>query len=185
MVDEILKDCDELMKKRIGLLERDLGRVRTGRASVSLLDGIRVNYYGNPSPIQQLASLSTPDARTIIISPFEKSLIGDIERAIQIADLGAQPVNDGNVVRLSIPALNEERRKNIAKSIKKLGEEAKVAVRKVRQDANARVRKQEKVKELAEDESKKLQKSIQERTDEYIRQVDERIGKKEGEILTL
>ena len=185
MLEEIIKDCESSMVKRVEVLEKDLGRVRTGRASVTLLDGTKINYYGNPTPLNQVASVSTPDARTIIISPFEKNLISDIERAIQVADLGVQPVNDGNVVRLSIPPLNEERRKEIAKSIKKLGEEAKVSVRKVRQDANTKVKKLEKAKEIAEDDSKKIQKDIQSKTDEYIKKVDEKIEKKESEILTL
>ena len=184
MFEEIIENCEKAMGKRIETLEKDLGRVRTGRASVTLLDGTKINYYGNPT-LNQVASLSTPDARTIIISPFEKKLIGDIERAIQVADLGVQPVNDGNVVRLSIPPLNEERRKEIAKSIRKLGEEAKVAVRKTRQDSNTRVKKLEKAKELAEDDSKKLQKDIQGKTDHYIKVVDEKITKKESEIMTL
>ncbi|MCB9228406.1 MAG: ribosome recycling factor [Deltaproteobacteria bacterium] len=185
MYNEILKDCNDSMTKRLTMLDKDLGKVRTGRASVSLLDGVKVSYYGNMTALNQVASVSTPDARSIIISPFEKSLIPDISRAIQMADLGIQPVNDGHVVRLSVPPLNEERRKEIVKSIKKLGEETKISVRKIRQDTNTRVRKLEKDKELPEDESKKLQKEIQTKTDSYISQVDQKIEKKEKEILTL
>ncbi|NRA43880.1 MAG: ribosome recycling factor [Oligoflexales bacterium] len=184
-MDELVKDCQKAMDKRLEGLDRELSRVRTGRASVNLLDGVRINYYGNPTPLNQVATLSTPDARTIVISPFEKKLISDIERAIQVADLGIQPVNDGNVVRLAVPPLNEERRKEIAKSIKKLGEEAKVGIRKVRQDFNTKIKKSEKAKEIAEDDSKKLQKDIQSETDAFIKKIDERMSKKEQEILTL
>ena len=184
-MDEFIKDCQKAMDKRLEGLDRELAKVRTGRASVNLLDGVRINYYGNPTPLNQVATLSTPDARTIVISPFEKKLISDIERAIQVADLGIQPVNDGNVVRLGVPPLNEERRKEIAKSIKKLGEEAKVGIRKVRQDYNTKIKKGEKAKEIAEDDSKKLQKDIQTETDAFIKKIDERMTKKEQEILTL
>lgn len=182
---EIIVKCKELMVRRIDLFDKDLKKVRTGRASVSLLDGVKVSYYGSPTAMNQVASLSTPDARTIVIAPFEKSLISEIERSIQMANLGVQPTNDGNVIRMSIPPLNEERRKEIAKSIKKLGEEVKVSLRKIRQDSNAKVKKLEKDKEVAEDESKKLQKDIQMETDAFIKKVDERVSKKESEILSL
>ena len=146
----IIQDCENGMKKSIEALDRDLGRVRTGRASISLLDGIRVNYYGKPTPLNQVASLSTPDARSLLISPFEKSILGEIEKAIHIADIGIQPNNDGSVIRLPVPPLNEERRKEIAKSIKKMGEDAKVSIRKIRQDFNTKIKKLEKDKEVSE-----------------------------------
>jgi len=184
-MDEVLNSCESAMKKKLELFDKDLSRVRTGRASVTILDGVRVNYYGNPTPLNQVASLSTPDARTIVISPFEKKLISDIERAIQVADIGVQPTNDGNVVRLPIPPLNEERRREIAKSIKKLGEEAKIQIRKARQDSNTKVKKLEKSKEVAEDEGKRLTKDIQVMTDKYIKIVDDKVAKKEQEVLTL
>jgi ribosome recycling factor len=180
-----LSACEDKMKKRLEALEKELSRVRVGRANLNLLDGIKVSYYGSMSPLNQVASLSTPDARTIVISPFDKKVIGDIEKAIQIADVGIQPNNDGNVIRLPIPPLNQERRLEIAKSIKKHGEEAKVFIRKIRQDGNTAVKKSEKDKEIGEDESKKLQKDIQILTDKYVALVDSRIEKKEGEILTL
>ena len=184
-MSELIKDCQGSMEKRLSGFDKELSKVRTGRASVMLVDGIKVNYYGAPTPLNQVSSVSTPDARTLIISPFEKSLISEIEKSIQIADLGIQPVNDGNVVRLSVPALNEERRKQIAKSIKKLGEEAKIGIRKVRQDYNNKIKKLEKGKEIAEDESKKLQKDIQTNVDSFIKKIDEKVSKKEKEILTL
>ena len=184
-MDPLLANCEQSMQKRIDSFDKELGRVRTGRASVNLLDGIRINYYGNPTPLNQVASVSTPDARTIVIAPFEKKIISDIERAIQVADIGVQPTNDGNVVRLPIPPLNEERRKEIAKSIKKLGEDAKIGIRKQRQDSNAKIKKLEKAKELAEDDSKKQQKEVQNITDKFIKVVDEKVTKKESEIMTM
>jgi ribosome recycling factor len=177
--------CEESMKKKIEFLEKELGKVRTGRASIAIVDGIRVNYYGTPTPLNQVASVSTPDARTIVISPFEKKVLGDIEKAIQIADIGIQPNNDGNVIRLPIPPLNEERRKEIAKTVHKIGEDAKVSIRKIRQDLNAKIKKSEKDKELAEDESIRMQKEVQTFTDHFIKLVDQKVEKKSKEVLTL
>jgi ribosome recycling factor len=183
-MNPVVLKCEEDMKKKLLGLDKDLSRVRTGRASVSLLDGVKVDYYGTLTPLSQVASLSTPDARQIVISPFEKKSLSDIERAIQIAQIGIQPTNDGHVIRLPIPPLNEERRKEIAKSVKKFGEEAKVGIRKIRQDWNTQVKKMEKDKELGEDESKKLQKEIQDKTDDYIKKIDEKAAAKEKEILS-
>jgi ribosome recycling factor len=185
MLNEILKETDQLLEKRLEGLDKDLTKVRTGRASVSLLDGIKADYYGKPTLLNQMASLSTPDARTIVVAPFEKKLIGDVERAIHMADIGIQPSNDGNVIRLPIPPLTEDRRKEIAKSIKKLGEETKVLLRKVRQDQNTKVKKAEKDKLLTEDESKKLQKSIQTSLDNSVKLVESKVEKKEKEIMTI
>ena len=181
----ILAECDKQMKLRVQGFEKDLTRLRTGRASVSLLDGVRVDYYGTLTPLNQVAALSTPDARTIVVAPFEKKLISAIERGIQMADVGIQPTNDGNVIRLPIPPLNEERRKELAKNVRKCGEEAKVSLRKIRQDANADVKKAEKDKALNEDERKKLQKEVQRVTDEYTKQLDDRVAKKEQEVLSM
>ena len=129
-MEEIVKKCSDDMTKRVDGLEGQLAKVRTGRASAALLDGIKVDYYGAPTPLNQVASIATPDARTIVVTPFEKKILGDIERSIHMADLGIQPNNDGNIIRVPIPPLNEERRKEIAKSIKKMGEETKVGIRK-------------------------------------------------------
>lgn len=181
----ITANCEEQMKKKVEFLEKELSRVRTGRASISILDGIRVNYYGTPTPLNQVASVSTPDARSIVISPFEKKMLVEIEKAIQIADIGIQPNNDGNVVRLPVPPLNEERRKEIVKTVHKLGEETKVGIRKIRQDINQKVKKSEKDKEMAEDESNRLQKEIQTKTDHYTKVVEAIIEKKSKEIMTL
>lgn len=179
-----ITDCKELMSKRVEHLERDLQKTRTGRASSSLLDGIRIDYYGTPTPLNQVASISTPDARTIVISPFEKKLAQDIERAIQMADIGIQPNNDGNVVRLPVPPLNEERRKKIAKEIKKIGEDSKVSIRLIRQDINKKIQKAEKAKEINKDESAEIQKQIQDCTDSFIKTIAEKVTLKEKEILS-
>ncbi|MEZ4741259.1 MAG: ribosome recycling factor [Bdellovibrionota bacterium] len=184
-MDNLLKQCKLDMEKRIKALDHDLMKVRTGKASVSIFDNVKVDYYGAPTPLNQVASLATPDARTVVITPFEKKVLGDIERAIHMADLGYQPNNDGNIIRVPIPPLTEERRKEIAKSIKKIGEEAKIGLRKIRQDLNNKVKKMEKAKEFSEDESKTCQKKIQTETDQFVKVVDERIEKKEREILSL
>lgn len=185
MSQEVIQKCETAMTKRVESLEKELLKVRTGRASVAVFDGVKVDYYGNPTPINQVASMATPDPRSIVITPFEKSLIGDIERAIQMANLGLQPTNDGNVIRIPIPPLTEERRKEIAKGIKKSGEDAKVGIRKCRQDANNSFKKLEKDKEISTDESKDLQKDVQDKTDKFIKLIDEKVAKKEEEVLKL
>jgi ribosome recycling factor len=173
------------MEKRLKAFETDLTKVRTGRASINLVDGVKVDYYGNPSPLNQVATLTTPDARTIVVAPFEKSLIGEIERAIMKADLGLQPNNDGNVVRIPIPPLTEDRRKDIVKNLKKVAEEAKVSMRQIRKDANDTVKTKQKNKELTEDDVKRFEKDIQKLTDDYVAKIDERFAKKEKEIMTV
>ena len=183
--NQLVESCKSNMGKRIDALEKELARVRTGRASVTLFDGVRVPYYGNPTPLSQVATLSTPDARTVMISPFEKTIIGDIEKAILKADLGLTPNADANVIRVPIPPLTEERRKDIVKSIKKMGEDAKVSIRQARRDANDKVKKSEKAKDLAEDASKKLQGDVQKTTDGFVSKVDEKIKAKEQEILQI
>ena len=171
------------MDKRVKAFENELARVRTGRASITLLDGIKVDYYGSPTPLNQVGTLSTPDARTIVIAPFEKKVIQDIEKAIQKADLGVQPTSDGNIVRVPIPALTEERRKDIVKNLKKMSEECKVSLRNIRRDANDLVKKSLKDKKLGEDEAKKLEGDVQKITDQFIKLVDERLAKKEQEVM--
>ena len=185
MTDDIIDECGKNMEKRLETFQRDLMKVRTGRASITLLDGIKVDYYGTPTPLNQVATLSTPDARTIVVAPFEKKLISDIERSIMKADLGIQPTNDGNIVRIPIPQLTEERRKGLVKNLKKMGEEARISIRHTRRDANELIKKKEKAKEIAEDESKKLQGEIQKQTDSYIKKVEERLEKKEAEVMTI
>lgn len=185
MSTNVVETCKQNMDKRIKALEADLLKVRTGRASISLLDGIKVDYYGTPTPLNQVGTLTTPDARTITIAPFEKKLIGEIEKAIMKADVGVQPTNDGNVVRIPIPALNEERRKDIVKNLKKTAEDAKVAIRNSRRDANEAVKKLAKDKAATEDEAKRLEADIQKHTDAYIKLVDEKLAKKELEVMKI
>ncbi len=179
----IIEECKAQMDKRLKALENDLKKVRTGRASINLLDGLKVDYYGNPTPLNQVGNLSTPDARTILIAPFEKKLIGDIEKAIMKADLNLTPNNDGNVVRIPIPQLTEDRRKDLVKSIKKIAEEAKISIRNLRRDANEKVKKQS--KDISEDDSKHLQAEIQKQTDNFIKLVDDKMAAKEKEVLTV
>lgn len=181
----LIVECKQNMEKHVKGFEGELAKVRTGRASIAMLDGIRVDYYGTMTPLNQVATLSTPDARLICIAPFEKKMIQTIEKAIQVANLGIQPTNDGNVVRLPIPALSEERRKDIVKNLQKSAETFKVSIRNERRDSNEKVKKIEKSKEVGEDESKRLQQDIQKQTDNFIKMIDERLAKKEKEVMTL
>ncbi|HKE19024.1 MAG TPA: ribosome recycling factor [Kofleriaceae bacterium] len=183
MVDDILEECEAGMKRAMDAFQRDLSRVRTGRANLSLLDGIKVDYYGTPTPLNQVASLNVADARLITIKPWEKNMIPVIEKAIRSSDLGLNPVADSELVRLPIPPLTQERRKELVKQIKKMTEEARVAVRGARRDANDMLKEAEKDGDVAEDVAKVGAKKIQDLTDKYIAQVDEVGGKKEKEIL--
>jgi ribosome recycling factor len=171
------------MKRAIEAFQRDLSRVRTGRANLSLLDGIRVDYYGTPTPLNQVASLNVADARLITIKPWEKNMIPIIEKAVRSSDLGLNPVADSELVRLPIPPLTQERRKDLVKQIKKMTEDARVAVRGARRDANDMLKEAEKDGDVTEDAAKAGSKKIQDLTDRYIEQVDEVAGKKEKEIL--
>jgi ribosome recycling factor len=173
------------MEKRLKSFDNDLLKVRTGRASIAMLDGVRVDYYGAPTPLNQIATLSTPDARTINVTPFEKKLIQDIEKAIMIADLGVTPNNDGHIVRVPIPQLTEERRKDIVKNLKKVAEDAKVGIRQVRRESNDELKKQIKDKKIAEDEGKRLEDLVQKQTDSFIKAIDERVVKKEQEVMKI
>jgi ribosome recycling factor len=170
------------MEKAIQALKKDLATLRAGRASPLLLDRIQVEYYGSQTPIQQLAAINIPDSRTLMIQPWDKTAIGSIEKAIQKSDLGLTPSNDGNTIRLTIPALTEERRTELVKTTKKFGEEAKVAIRNIRRDANDEIRKLEKV-QISEDESKRHQDEIQKLTDRYVIEVDKVLSNKEKEIM--
>jgi ribosome recycling factor len=171
------------MEQVVDRLRRDLASIRTGRASLSLLDGIQVDYYGSPAPLKQVASLAVPESRLITIQPWEPSRIQEIEKAIQVANLGLQPSNDGKLIRLSIPPLTEERRKEYVKLAKKMGEEAKVAVRTLRRDANEELKKAQKDGSMSEDAQRAEQDAIQRLTDQYVTRVDEILAKKEAEIL--
>ncbi len=181
----VVEDCKANMEKRLKSLDNDLLKVRTGRASIAMLDGVKIDYYGSLTPLNQIATLSTPDARTINVTPFEKKLIQDIEKAIMIADLGVTPNNDGHVVRVPIPQLTEERRKDIVKNLKKVAEEAKVGIRQIRRESNDELKKQIKDKKVAEDEGKRLEDLIQKQTDAYIKSIDDRVVKKEQEVMKI
>jgi ribosome recycling factor len=184
VVDEILQDTEEGMKKAQDAFQRDLAKVRTGRANLAMLDGVRVEYYGTPTPLNQVASLNVADARLITIKPWEKNLLPVIEKAIRAAsDLGLNPVTDSEMVRLPIPPLTQERRRDLTKVIKKMAEDARVAVRGARRDGNEMMKDAEKDKAITEDDAKAGTKRIQDLTDKYIAAVDDLADKKEKEIL--
>jgi ribosome recycling factor len=180
---EIQAEATQRMQKCVESLKKDLARIRTGRASPALLDGLTVDYYGSPMPINQVANISIPDARLVVIQPWEKSMLQPIEKAIQASDLGLNPQSDGNLLRLPIPPLSEERRRDLFKNCKKVGEESKVAVRNVRRDANEKLKAAEKNKAVTQDEAKKGQDEIQKLTDKFIKTVDEVLVAKEKDIM--
>ena len=182
---EVLRDAEDRMKKAMATLEREFSRLRTGRASTSLLDGLRVDYYDTPTPLDQLASVSTPDSRTITIQPWDRKAFNDIEKAIQKSDLGLTPVNDGKIIRIVIPPLTEDRRKDLVKVAKKYTEDAKVAVRNIRRDANDLLKKKKNDKAISEDDQHKGQEDVQKLTDGYIAKTDEAFSKKEKEIMEI
>ena len=171
------------MQKSVDAFKVQLSKVRTGRASAGLIDGVNVSYYGSPTPVNQVGSVSVPDAKTIVIQPFDRSIINDIEKAIRAADLGFNPQNDGTVIRIPVPPLTEERRKEFVKMCKKYAEEFRVAIRNIRRDAIDALKKLEKGKEINEDDRKKGEEEIQKYTDEAIKNIDSALEKKEKELL--
>lgn len=183
MENEIKKEANERMDKSIESLKKDFGSVRTGRASLSLLDGIKIDYYGTPTQLAQVATLGIPEPRQITIQPWEQKLIPEIEKAILKSDLGLTPGNDGKTIRLNIPTLTEERRKQLVKVVKKHAEEAKVAIRNIRRDVNDKIKKSEKEQHLSEDDVKRLQEEIQKLTDQHVAKVDDVLHHKEKEIM--
>lgn len=185
MLNEVTQTTRDKMEKGVGALTNELKKVRTGRAQVSMLDNIKVDYYGTLSPLNQVAALSCPDAKSFLISPWEASLLKEIEAAIIKSDLGMTPQNDGKVIRLRVPELTEERRKEMVKSIKKVVEDARVAIRLARRDANEALKKMQKDKQISEDELKKGTDDIQKLTDDYIKKVDVIGEQKEKELMTL
>ena len=183
MVDDLFGDADRRMQKAIEALKLDLTSIRTGRASSALVDRLTVDYYGTPTPISQVATISVPEARLLVIQPWDRKMLTDIEKAIQKSDLGINPSNDGQVIRLAIPPLNEERRRDMVKTVHKKLDEHKVAIRNVRRDAHDKLRDREKKKEISEDELKRSTDRLQKLTDRFIDEM-EKIGKsKEQEIL--
>ena len=183
MVKEIIANNEERLEKSIAALKREFGSLRPGRHTPSLLDKVMVDYYGTPTPVNQVAKVSVPEPRMIMITPWEKSLMHDIEKAIMKSDLGLSPNSDGTAIRLSIPQLTQERRQELVKTVGKKAEEAKVAIRNIRRDGNDAIKKLEKAKEITEDDSKKGQESVQKLVDKYIKTVDTLREAKEKEIM--
>ena len=185
MTEEILLDAEERMEKSIERFKEELSHIRTGKANVSLLSGITVEYYGTPTPINQVANVSAPSADMLTIQPWDKGIIKDIEKAIQKSDLGITPANDGSVIRLTIPQMTEERRKEMVKQCSKMAEDSKVAIRNIRRDMNDSIKALEKSKECSEDDSKKGLEDAQKLTDKYIKRLDEVLAAKEKEIMEI
>ena len=185
MSNQVLTQTKERMEKSISAFSRELASIRAGRANASLLDRITVDYYGAPTPVNQIAGISIPEARLLVLSPYDKSVLGDIEKAIMKSDIGITPTNDGSVIRLMIPALTEERRKELVKQVKAEAENAKIAVRNVRRDANDDAKKLEKNGEITEDALRGLNDDIQKMTDEFIAKIDKIAKEKEEEVLSV
>ncbi len=183
MTDDVVKDLKGRIDKTIDDLKKELTRIRTGRANLNMLEGIRVNYYGNPTPLSGVASVSAPEPRLIIIKPWDKAALRDIEKAITEANLGINPQNDGEMIRLPIPPLTEERRKDIAKQVKSKGEDHKVAIRNIRRDANEALKTLLKDKKITEDDQKRATEKVQKETDAGIAAVDQVVVKKEKEVM--
>lgn len=181
----MLTQFEEKMGKTLASLEREYQGIRAGRANPHILDKIKVDYYGTPTPLQQVGNINVPEARMLVIQPWDSSLIKAIEKAIQNSDIGINPSNDGKVIRLVFPELTEERRKDLVKDVKKKGEQAKVAVRNIRRDANDFLKKQNKANEISEDDLKSNEEKVQKMTDKYIKEVDKAIEAKSKEILTI
>jgi ribosome recycling factor len=182
---EIEKPTTEKMEKSISSLKTQLQKVRTGRANVSMLDPVRVNYYGTPTPINQVAALSCPDAKSFLIAPWESNLLKEIESAIVKSDIGMTPANDGKVIRLKLPELTEDRRKDLAKAVKKIIEDARIAIRQTRREANEELKKSLKEKTISEDEQTRLVDKVQQVTDNYIKKVDDIGEDKEKDLMTV
>lgn len=183
--DTLLLDAEERMAKAAASLEKDFAKLRTGRATTALVDGIKADYYGTPTPISQMASVTVPDSRTITIQPWDRNGFAAVEKAILKSDLGMTPINDGKVIRITIPPLTEERRKELVKVGRKYAEDARVAVRGVRRDANDSIKKMEKDKIISQDERKKVEESVQKLTDKYVGEIDRMIERKEKDILEI
>ena len=184
-IDTTLLDAEDRMEKAVASLERDFAKLRTGRASTALVDGIKADYYGTPTPISQMASVAVPDSRTLTIQPWDKGGMAAVEKAILKSDLGLTPVNDGKIIRISIPPLTEERRKELVKVARKYSEETKVAVRNVRRDANDNLKRAEKDTEITEDALKRATDEVQKLTDRFVAEVDKRCQAKEKEIMDI
>lgn len=184
-MNPIVKDAKHRMDISIENFRQEIAKIRTGKATTALLDGVKVDYYGTMTPLKQVGNVSVLDPHTLSITPWDKGMVQSIEKAILIADLGLNPANDGTNIRIPIPPLNEERRKELVKLVKKFGEDCKIAVRNVRRDANDQLKKEEKEKTISEDERKRLEDEVQKTTDEHTARVDELIDHKEKEIMAI
>ena len=183
MLDDVYSEVDHKMERSLAALRKDLSRIRTGRATLALLEGIDVDYYGTSTPLTQMATVAAPESRLLTIQPWDKSLLGLIEKAIQRSDLGMNPMNDGKIIRLAVPPLTAERRKDLVKKVKKIGEDAKIALRNVRRDGNETLKELEKTKDISQDDLRRGQEHVQKITDRFISQVDDVLSGKEHEIL--
>ena len=183
MLEEILLEAEDKMQKAIEVMENRFLNVRAGRANPKILDKVMVEYYGAPTPLNQMASISVPEPRLLVIQPYDKTVITEIEKAILRSDLGITPSNDGSLIRIAVPALTEERRKDLVKNVKKVSEDAKIAVRNVRRDSNDELKKLEKASEITEDELRTFTDDVQKLTDDFIKQIDEITKQKEDEIM--
>ncbi|BBD90204.1 MULTISPECIES: ribosome recycling factor [Staphylococcus] len=184
-MSDIIKDTKARMQKSIDNLSRELANISAGRANSNLLNGVTVDYYGAPTPVQQLASISVPEARLLVISPYDKTSVDDIEKAIIAANLGVNPTSDGEVIRISVPALTEERRKELVKDVKKIGEDAKVSIRNIRRDINDHLKKQEKNGDITEDDLRSQTDDVQKATDNSIKEIDQLVDDKEKDIMSV
>lgn len=184
-MENIYKEALNHMEKALTTMKQEIVKIRTGRASLSILDEVKVDYYGNLTPLNQIATLSTPDSKLITIQPWEPRLIPDVEKAILKSGVGLTPSNDGKIIRLPIPSLNEERRKELVKLVKKHAEESRVAIRMIRRDANDHLKKKEEAKEISEDDFRKGGERIQKLTDDYMKKIDELVQHKEKDILSI
>lgn len=183
MVKDILKETETKMKKGVEVVRQEFIKIRTGKATTALLDGIKVDYYGTMMPLNQIANVSTPDVHSLTVTPWDKGIIGAIEKAILVANIGLNPANDGTVIRVPIPPLNEERRKELVKLIKKFAEEGKISLRNVRRDAIEHLKKSEKEEHYSEDERKRGEEEAQKLTDKHIKEIDTLVAMKEKEIM--
>ncbi|KSZ63383.1 ribosome recycling factor [Staphylococcus epidermidis] len=184
-MSDIIKDTKSRMQKSIDNLSRELANISAGRANSNLLNGVTVDYYGAPTPVQQLASINVPEARLLVISPYDKTSVADIEKAIIAANLGVNPTSDGEVIRISVPALTEERRKELVKEVKKIGEDAKVSIRNIRRDINDQLKKDEKSGDITEDDLRSQTDDVQKATDNSIKDIDQLVADKEKDIMSV
>ena len=184
-MSDIIKDTRARMQKSIDNLSKELANISAGRANSNLLNGVNVDYYGAPTPVQQLASINVPEARLLVISPYDKTSVADIEKAIIAANLGVNPTSDGEVIRITVPALTEERRKELVKNVKKIGEDSKVSIRNIRRDINDQLKKDEKNGDITEDDLRSQTEDVQKVTDNSIKEIDNLVDEKEKDIMSV